>query len=337
MTRRLTPCLLALALVVSACVAPGAPSGATPQASATTSPLTHIRLPVGYIPDIQFAPLYVAVANGNYARAGLEIEFDYKFENDGVALVGAGTLPFAVASGEQVLLARAQGLPVVYILAWYQKYPVAVIAKTQAGIHTPADLAGHSIGIPCLCGASYVGLTALLDSAGLKESDVGLEVIGFNQIAALTTDQTQAVVGYVSNEPIKLRASGVPIDVIDVADYAHLAANGLITNETVLREQPELVRAMVTATLAGMREAAADPQAAYAASATFVEGLSSLDPAAREIQMEVLRRSIEMWQAPRLGWSDLDAWRNTEATLRHMGQLTQPLDVSKAFSNAFIP
>jgi NitT/TauT family transport system substrate-binding protein len=337
MTLRLSRYVVALSLLLGACAGPGAPSGATPSASGTTAPLTHIRLPVGYIPDIQFAPLYMAVANGHYARAGLEIEFDYKFENDGVALVGAGTLPFAIASGEQVLLARAQGLPVVYVLAWYQKYPVAVIAKAQAGIRTPADLAARSIGIPCLCGASYVGLTALLDSAGLKESQVQLEVIGFNQIAALTADQTEAVVGYVSNEPIKLRASSVPIDVINVSDYAHLAANGLITNETVLREQPELVRAMVIATLAGLRDAAADPEAAYTVSTQFVDGLGSLEPAAREIQMEVLRRSIEMWQAPRLGWSDLEAWRNTETTLRHMGQLTQPLDVTKAFSNAFIP
>jgi hypothetical protein len=68
-----------------------------------------------------------------------------------------------------------------------------------------------------------------------------------------------------------------------------------------------------------------------------VEGLSGLDSGAREIQMEILRRSIALWQAPRLGWSDEQAWRNTDATLRSMGQLTQPLDVSEAFSNAFIP
>ncbi len=327
-------------LVVSALLAGCAPPAATssPTLLPSASPnLVHVRLPVGYIPDIQFAPLYMAVANGHYAQAGLEVEFDYKFENDGVALVGAGTLPFAVASGEQVLLARAQGLPVVYVLAWYQQYPVAVIAKAQAGIRTPADLAGHTIGIPCLCGASYVGLTALLDSAGLRENQVQLEVIGFNQIAALTADQTEAVVGYTSNEPIKLHASGVPIDVLNVADYASLAGNGLITNETTLREHPELVRAMVTATLAGMRDAAADPEQAFRISSEFVEGLSGLDSDAREIQMEILRRSIALWQAPRLGWSDEQAWRNTDATLRSMGQLTQPLDVSEAFSNAFIP
>jgi len=323
--RNFVPVFATLALVLGGC----APAQPRPQTGAST----HVRIPLGYIPNIQFAPLYVALERGYFADAGIEPEFDYSFETDAVSLVGANTLQFAVVSGEQVLLARAQGLPVVYVCAWYQEYPVGVASKTDQGIVTPADLKGRKIGLPGLYGANYIGLDALLFSAGLSERDVTLDSIGYSQVAALAADQDQAVSIYVANEPVQLRAAGYDLNEIRVGDYVQLASNGIITNQATLDSNPDLVRAVNGAFLKGLADTIADPAAAYDISLKYVQELSKAD---RSTQMEVLRRSIELWTTDTPGRSNPQAWSNMQETLLKMGLLKEPLDLKLAYSNDFI-
>ena len=276
--------LLSLIIIfLAACTASQSSSDSTPHA--TQADADHIRLPMGFIPNVQYAPLYMAVEQGYFLENGIDIEFDYSFETDGVTLVGAEDLQFALVSGEQVLLARAQELPVVYVFGWWQDYPVGVAAKVEEGIRTPADLAGKRIGLPGLFGASYIGLRALLNEAGLGEDDVILDSIGFNQVEALAADQEQAVVIYANNEPIQLAALGYDIDLIRVADYMQLASNGLITNETTIANNPDLVRRMNQAILRGLADVLADPDRAFEVSKKYVE---NLDQADQTIQREVL-------------------------------------------------
>ncbi len=307
-------------------------SAVTPAPAGTASNLRHIRLPMGFTPSVQFAPFYVAVDKGYFAAEGLAIDFDYSYETNGVQLVGAGHLPFAIVSGEQVLLARAQSLPVVYVMAWFQKFPVAVIAKASTGIKTPADLRGKHIGTPELAGANFIGLRALLAKAGVAAADVTISDIGFNQATALQAGQVDAAVVYANNEPIRLAAQSEQLNTINVADYVSLAANGILTNEDTIAKDPSLIRAFLRAFAHGLTDSIADPAAAYTISKKYVTNLT--DDA---LEQKVLAATIEMWKAPHLGLSDPAAWDTMQRTLLDTKLLSQALDLSKTYTNEFVP
>lgn len=300
------------------------------QAAEPPAALTTIRLPMGYIPDPQYAPFYVAVDKGYFAEEGLQIEFDYSFETDGVALVGAGELPLAVVSGEQVILARAEGLPVVYVLEWFQKYPIALVSKQAAGITQPADLAGRKVGVPGFFGASYVGLVGLLNASGLTLDDIDAEEIGFTQVESLLAGRSDAVVGYINNEPVQLRALGEAINVIPVGDTIDLVGNGIITNEKTIAENPELVQGFTRALLRGTADTLRDPDEAFEISKKFVEGLD-------DNRRGVLEATLPLWESPTPGATEPAAWATMQDVLLGMGLIDAPLpDLPAAYTNEFV-
>jgi len=306
------------------------PDIAAQQENSRSGTLIKFNLPMGYIPDPQYAPFYVAVEKGYFAEEGFDVDFDYSFETDGLALVGAGEVPFAIVSGEQVILARAQDIPVVYILEWFQRFPIAVISKADSGIEETSDLAGRQVGIPGFFGASYVGIAGLLAANNLSLEDIEPSDIGFTQVESLMTDQVEAVVGYANNEPLQLDALGQPVNVIHVADEADMVANGLIASEEIIKNNPELVAAFVRATLRGLSDTISDPYEAYEISKLYVEGLD-------DSRRNVLDASIEMWTAGTLGQSELDSWQRTQEALIQIGFLDAPItDLEAAFTNEFI-
>lgn len=324
--------LLIVMLFNVSCTA--SPSSEGVQSTPTSASLTHIRLPMTYIPNVQFAPFYVALEKGFFADGGIEVEFDYSFETDGVALVGAGNLPFTLASGEQVILARAQGLPVTNVLLWWQQYPVVIASKKSSGILKPSDLKGKKIGLPVPSGANYIGLRALMGVTGLQEDDVTMDFIGYNQVEALATDQEDAVVVYINNEPIQLEAQGYELNLIQVKDYMQLSSNGILANEKVIEENPELVRSLAKAVIRGIADVIDDPDGAYEICKKYVEGLAQQD---EKVQFAILMSSIELWRAERLGESNAEAWENMQKVLLEIGLITSEVDLSKAYTNEFLP
>lgn len=320
--------LTIFAVLLAACAPKPAPAE-----SPSPEMLTQVDVGVGFVPNIQFAPFYVAQTKGFYAEEGLDVSLEHGFENDFVQLTAQGERQFAVASGDQVILARAQGLPVVYVMKWYEKYPVGVAALAESGINTPADLNGRTVGIPGMFGASFVAWKGLVYAAGVDEASVNLQEIGFTQAEALNQGTVEAAVVYLANEPVQLTAQGQAVNVIQVSDYLNLVSNGIVTNEKTIAESPELVAKLVRATLKGLQYTIDHPDEAFNLSRQFIPDMTAADVPA---QKKVLAASIELWKSDHPGESDPQAWAVSVAFMHESGLIESDMNPDNMFTNRFV-
>ncbi len=336
---RSTPRLLAALLAAPLLLALLAGCGSSSSTSTGGSGTTHLTVGLTYVPDIQFAPFYVAEKLGYYSAAGLDVTLRHHTDaSEGeFAAIAAGREDAIFAGGDEMLGARAHNQPLVYIANIYRKYPVALVVPADSPIHSAADLRGHTIGIPGQYGESYYGLLALLRAGNLSLSDVHVQSIGYTQVPALLTHKVDAVIGYVNNEPIQLAKAGMQTRTLDVTSVQPLVSNGLITTQTMLSKHPDEARAFVAATLRGVEYVVAHPQDAVNISKQYVPGLD--DPTKAASALAVLQATIPLWQlnGAQPGYTPPSDWQSMASFLQSVGQLPSSVDVAGGLSNAYLP
>lgn len=328
--------LVVVLLVVAAC-SPVTPANSTNDVSPDPQVATPVRLGVGFIPNVQFAVFYVGIEKGFYAAEGLDVSLEYGFEDDYLKLVGTDELQFMVGSGDQVVLGRAQGLPVRYVMNWYTQYPVVIFARTTANITKPADLAGKRIGIPGPFGASYVALRGILEAAQLAESDVKLESIGFAQVAAISENTVDAAVDYGVNGPVVLAQQGVETTQIKLDEYLRIPANGLVTNENTIQENPVLVQKMVRATLQAIQYTLDHPDEAFEISLKFVPEAGGDNQTANRAVFDAV---LAYWTTPaerNPGATMLEEWQAAAELMQRIGLVDSLVPAEELFTNDFLP
>lgn len=328
--RRLIPLIGLMAALLAACGTPAAAPAATVGTSRTS-----VRIAMGYVPDVQFAMFYVAQARGYYREEGLDVTFDHSDIRDALIQVGQGSLTFANASGDEILLARAQGIPVKLVFQTFQAFPVAIFAKRSTGLQTPDDLRGKTVGVPGRFGATYVGLLGVLYAANVPADEVQIVEIGFTQAAAVREDKVQAAAGYFNNEPLILEADGVPVDVLRVGDYINLVSNGIVASDAFIEANPEIVRRFARATARGLQDTLDDPDTAFQESLQFIP---ELGPERQPQELNKLKQTLALWRSDAtathgLGYSDPAAWETTHRFLRDSGLLHTDVNVGDAFTN----
>ncbi|MCB0115713.1 MAG: ABC transporter substrate-binding protein, partial [Caldilineaceae bacterium] len=305
-------------------------------AAEDTSALRPIKLGVGFIPSVQFAPYYVGIAQGFYAEEGIDLSLDYGFENDYLKLVGTDEFQFMVGSGDQVVLGRAQGLPVRYVFNWYTQYPVTIFAKAEAGITQPADLAGKTVGVPGPFGATYIALRAILEAAGLSETDITLQSIGFTQAAAVSEDLVDAAADYAVNGPVVLGLEGIETTQIALDTYLQIPANGLVTNEATIADDPDLVAAMVRATQRAVAYTLANPDESFAMALGFVPEAGGENETANRA---IFDASLGYW-SPRAevpaGETTAAEWQNVAELMQRIGLVDTLVETDSLYTNQFV-
>jgi len=295
-----------------------------------------VTLFMGFIPSVQFAPAYVAAEKGYFSDEGIGIRFENGSETDGLDRIATGDLKFGLVSGEQVILARAQGRPVVYVFEWYHNFPVGVVSSADLNIIEPSDLVGRVVGIPGPYGASYIGFYALLNAGGVSESDLGeLRSIGFAAADVICAEQVEAAVVYIVNEPLQIQRQCTEVNTIRVADYVNLVSNGLVTNEATISSDPDLVRGMVRALRRGLAYTLDNPDEAFDLSVEkYVTDLADDE---KETQRQVLYNSLELWRSDTLGLTNPAAWEETQMVLIDVGFMEEPLaDLTAAYDMRFL-
>lgn len=295
MFRRITLMLLTLCLMVIG-------GGVRAQDDAPRD----VRFYLTFVPNVQFAPFYVALGGDHFTERGLNVAIEYLEEPVLVDLIAAGEVQFGMVSGEQVLMARAGGRPVVYVYEWFQEYPVGIVVPDTVEAETVDDLRELRVGIPGRFGASYSGLIALLAANDMTEQDVRLEPIGFVAADVLCAGRIDASVIYVNNEPLQIQQRAdlgqcgdvTSVRVLRVAEDANMVSNGVVTSEAIVQNDPDLVRAALGAFDTGLRQTIQNPALAYLISLDFVENLPITDDLRAALQTAAAEQALFLETGP---------------------------------------
>jgi putative hydroxymethylpyrimidine transport system substrate-binding protein len=325
----LTP-LVALVTTLSAC---GAKQDTI--SAARTKPFTVM---LDWFPNADHAPLYSAIAAGDFRAAGLEVKAVVPAETaEPLKLLAAGKLDMAISYEPELLLARDEGLKLVSIGALVQRPLTSIIALPGKHVKSVADLAGKTVGT---AGIPYQAaeLKTALQSAGVNPASVHEVNVGFNLVPAMLSGKVDATLGgYWNYEAIQLQLMHkhpltIPIDQAGVPTYNELV---LVVREGEAHTDGQDLRAFLQALTRGQRAVKANPAAA---AALLVKANPSLEP---KLQLASIEQTLPAtlpaggkpfgFQNP-TSWSAFGSWMFNHGLIHR-----DPNTVLPPFTNEFLP
>ena len=244
-----------LALVIAAAI-PGA--GAAPQ-------LLVVML--DWFPNPDHVPLYAAQAEGFFTKEGVRVTLQVPANTDDpLKLAAAGRVDVAVNYEPNVIIARAQGLPVRSIGVLVGQPLITVMFLRSSGIRSPKDLEGRRVGF-AVTGFAEAMVDQMMRTAGGSAARVRMVSVGFDLVPALLAHKVDAVAGaYRNYERVQIELQGQAVGMFEperfgVPTFDELV---LITSDQGLARRRDALGRFVRAVDRGIAFTLAHPDQAFA-------------------------------------------------------------------------
>ncbi|MBP2242783.1 ABC-type nitrate/sulfonate/bicarbonate transport system substrate-binding protein [Cytobacillus eiseniae] len=297
--------------------------------------LDKVTVVLDWTPNTNHTGLYVAQEKGYFAEEGLDVEIIMPGEAGADQLTASGKADFGVSYQESITQARVQGVPLVSIAAVIQHNTSGFASPVEKNITSPKDFAGKTYG-----GWGSPVEQSVLDSLMKVENanveDVSIINMGDSDFfTAVKRDIDFAWIFY-GWTGVEAELRGEEINMVYLTDYSEKLdyyTPVLATNETMIAENPDTVKAFIKAASKGYSFTIENPD----------EAAQILLKAAPDLDEELVQKSQE-WLAPyyqddaaQWGEQKLEVWENYASWMFENGLLDKELEADQAFTNEFLP
>jgi ABC-type nitrate/sulfonate/bicarbonate transport system substrate-binding protein len=297
-----------------------------------SGPVQEVSLKLKWLHQAQFAGNYVAVEKGFYAENGLKVNLvPFSFESPAIDAVVKGDAMFGITGADELVLARANNIPIKAIAVIYKTNPVVAYALKKSGITKPQDFIGKTVGLEKGLNVEYL-YSAMMGKLKIDRSKIKEVAIGYDA-TELLTGKTDVSTGYIINEPNLAIEAGQEVNTILVADYGvNMYADVLFAREDTIQTQPELVERFLRATLDGWQYAIEHEEEAVSMVLKYASSSTSIH------QAHMLKSSIPLihnGDFP-LGWMEDNKWKEAEDILLEQKILKNPIIINDAYTMQFL-
>jgi len=258
-------------------------------------------LQLSWLHSVQFGGSYIALQNGYWREAGLEVSLLQGGPNAPVEPpVVAGTALVGISAADYTAAAVNQGAPFRIIGVAMQKNPFAIASLPANPVNAPADLVGKRIGMAL---ANMPVLEALCAINGVDIA--AIEVVPTQYDAApLVQGQVDCLLCWATDLPVAMEIQGVESVTMLLADhgYAVHSQTYIATEDSLANRRAELV-ALMKGEARGWTEYQADPAAAAQLTVEMFPD-AGLDLRTQELQAErqVPLMFSDLTEAEGFGW-----------------------------------